>query len=104
MATLRQMVGSETTAGREGMTTAELTQGMIITGEGVGEAQVQGMTKAEREIVLMIQGTVTTDGNSRKFNTQEKSTLHLVGSLENYHLTLNFFQGMDTCVFSDIQI
>jgi len=103
------MVGSETTAGREGMTTAELTQGMIITGEGVGEAQVQGMTKAEREIVLMIQGTVTTDGNSRKFNTQRKSTLHLVGScLENYQatgwVTFKNFQGMNTFVFSDIQI
>ena len=67
MATPRQMEGSGTMAGRgEEMTTAELTQGifysdnncpsfffvlvltamkfpgMIITGEGVGEAQVQG--------------------------------------------------------------
>ena len=31
MATLRQMVGSETTAGREGMTTAELTQGILYS-------------------------------------------------------------------------
>ena len=31
MATPRQMVGSESTAGREGMTTAELTQGILYS-------------------------------------------------------------------------
>merc|ERR1711974_445709 len=70
-ATLRQMVGSGTMAGRGGMTTAELIRGMTTTGEGVGEAQVQGMTKAERETVHMIQGIVITDDNSNELKVLE---------------------------------
>jgi len=72
MATLMPMVGNGTIVGRGGMTTAELIPEMTTIGEGVGEAQAQGMTTAEREIVPTIQGIGTTGDNSMvepwKFN------------------------------------